>query len=297
MTEPVPWADEPRWKQRLLRKTHEATAQWLGQLRENDTAIPFDPVAATALQRAQARASDLRNRAWAHGIPQWWVADVMARAHRGLGYLDCYPDPDHGANPMREALIDVVADDVWQLQHTAALVVARRERLAAAGAFTEPDPATAGRVERAMVGLWWRAGAVADSLALTGAERDQLWATDIHDWRRLLAATVAGYDDAEIDDRWRASAATDVDLTALAADNPGPDDTHGPIPPPPAQMIAAAEAALADPEDPPPAGPGASISAGVDTVLPEAHTALGEAGPAASGPDNTPVDRGFEVEP
>ncbi|MBB5916858.1 hypothetical protein BJY24_005770 [Nocardia transvalensis] len=305
MTEPAPWDTQPPWKIRLLQQIQDLAAARTALYRRGYEPRPGSETTAlrtwrTDLHRLADLRTDLEARAAATGVPRPWIDAVVADGNRGHRYTDHHPHPA-GANPARDTVIDAIAADVWQLQHTAALVAARRDRLHTAGVLTEPEPAVSTNADRNMVWLWLRAVTAADALRLTETERDRLWATDAAGWRRIIAATVATYDDAALDARWRAHADPDIALhTALTAgdmDNPVPTGERGPIPPSPPHMIAAAERALADTDNPAMSPPDNTFTTGIEAVLPDPDAALGMHGPAAGSPLPSGRGPGSEVGP
>ncbi|MCM6774429.1 hypothetical protein NDR87_14175 [Nocardia sp. CDC159] len=206
----VPWRHEPPWRVRLLQQIQDLAADRAVMLRRGYHVHGRDELArerwdATVVLVEGIR-RDLEQRALASGTPRPWIDDVLVLGHRGIRYTDYYPDPRARTNRAREASIERLGGDVWHLQHMAALSASRRDRLYGHGVLTEPEPVAAEQFERNMITYWMRAHTAADSLDLSPLERKDLWATTVEQWRRVVAATTATYDDHELGQRWWAHA-------------------------------------------------------------------------------------------
>ncbi|MBF6063493.1 hypothetical protein IU497_19880 [Nocardia terpenica] len=179
----------------------------------------------------------------------------------------------------------------------AALAAARQERRAAVGIMVEPDPAHATLFDQNMVQLWLRACDAVRTIEPDDAEREQLWATNIRGWRRIVAATVDTYSDRDLYRRWIAYAAAQpvkilttsarADTTRRLGAPAGPD---GWWPPKPADMITAATDALRHPVD----RLATVAPVGTETGIEAAHTRDNTGGEPVETPDHGATERMVE---
>ncbi|MBF6331819.1 hypothetical protein [Nocardia transvalensis] len=281
MRDDIPWRDEPAWRVRLLQQIQDLAAHRTGMLRRGYQQFHGHDELAREGWRAELIlveeiCGDLERRALASGIPRPWIDDVLVLGRRGIRYIDHYPDPRVGTNRAREALIERLADDVWHLQHMAVIAAARRDRLYGQGVLAEPQPAAAGQFERNMITYWTRASGIAGSIDLTRLERKQLWASTVDDWRRIVAATTATYDDLELNLWWLGHAHAGIERMLGSSLDPFTTtaiigDIRGHTLPTPTDMIAAAEEALVPPRPlrHPHSRPAAGASEAIETMLPE----------------------------
>ncbi|MGV9678779.1 hypothetical protein ACWDSJ_26145 [Nocardia sp. NPDC003482] len=257
---PPPWQNEPAWRARLMQRIQDLAVR-RATLRRAYLASGGHRSEATEtngreeISAIEALIDDLEQRALASGISRHWLEEVGELGDRGIGYLDHYADPARGTNRQREVLIDLLAEDVWHLQHMAVLSATRRDRLYGHGVLTEPEPGAAQQFQRIMITTWLRADSLAASLDLTPVERKGLWATTIEQWRDVIAA--ASYSDDELARRWWGYARiTDVQAqagtrTGLSAISPITGNVWHHTLPTPTDMISAVEHALVPPRLPP----------------------------------------------
>lgn len=174
---------------------------------------------------------------------------------------------------MREVMVEGVAADVWQLEHMAAISTAHRHRLAGQGIRSEAHPGVVSQLQSNMFALWNRAGALARAAGLSAQERTQLWGRDPEGWQRLVQVTVHTYDDAALEERWRAYGWRGIEhaaRTTVETLNSGSDLSVGAaiqLPPLPHLMIQRAEEALESPGASVETGSG-QIGAAIDAALP-----------------------------
>ncbi|KZM70424.1 hypothetical protein [Nocardia terpenica] len=281
MTE-TPWANEPSWKARLLEHIQDLSTSAVGPHRHQ------------ALIDAQARAVAI-------GLPPWWIEHARILGRCGSGPTGTHR-PKRRNTPRNNA-IEALAADLWELQHVAALAAARLERLAAVGIMVEPDPAHATFFDQNMVQLWLRTCDAVRTIEPDDAEREQLWASDIRGWRRIVAATVDTYSDRDLYRRWIAYAtAQPVKILTTSARGDTARQQGAPAgpdvwwPPKPADMITAATDALRHRVDPPVLVPTVDIEAAIDAARARAWADRDGRG-APDGPiDERAVEPGSELE-
>lgn len=197
------------WKARLLDRIRDLASEEWQILRDNELSPPWPQKPDPALNHLRVRTIELRRqqhdlklRARACGIRH---ADVNAAAnlsvwgHRRAPVLE-------GDEAVRARLIDAIADDIWTLEHMAALEVDRRF-------YTRAEDPAPGRQEQQqfesnMAAIWARAAAVASYAGLSDDERSDLWGRDQKGWVSLFENAIYPYDD--IMDRWRAHSASDM---------------------------------------------------------------------------------------
>ncbi|MBF6063494.1 hypothetical protein IU500_18585 [Nocardia terpenica] len=156
-----PWAEEPLWKARLLDHIQDLATRADGR---HDQAL-----------------TDAEARATAIGLPRSWIAEARTRGRHGITPTAIPPRADR--NRLRDRAIEILAADLWGVQHMAALAAARQERRTAAGINVESDPVHALYLQLHMLRIWVRSCEAVRAIRPTENERNTLWATDIHHWR------------------------------------------------------------------------------------------------------------------
>ncbi|MGN2635025.1 hypothetical protein ACTD5D_02280 [Nocardia takedensis] len=144
------------------------------------------------LRDPKAEQRELIVRADTSGIPPTAITAAVESGKAGRRWGEAVTDPlttRHGDDPVRAQMIAAIAEDIWTLEHMAAIAIAREER--EVGTLTD----SAGHQQYLinMDLLWERVDSVAALAELTLAERDQLWGRDDLGWSRLVAAST---------DRW-----------------------------------------------------------------------------------------------
>ncbi|MGV9678782.1 hypothetical protein ACWDSJ_26160 [Nocardia sp. NPDC003482] len=242
----APWWELPRRHRQLLRLLQDTYAE-IKDLHYGPprTTVPRQSQEwRETVERLLDRANDLKDHAVARGIPHDWISAAIRDSREGMRYTNFHPHPHEGAvDEKRVVIIDTVEAEVWRLEKMAALVALRRERLDGAGILTEPDPATATRIDHVMGQVWARLAMQADAADLT-EEREQLWGTDVGRWQRVLAVVARADSDDELFTRWRTCADYKVSGVRSRRAQSAEVTTPGPLPPRPEEMIAAAERAL-----------------------------------------------------
>ncbi|MFE3228588.1 hypothetical protein [Nocardia sp. NPDC059228] len=301
MTEPNPptaMTGEPRWRLRVLDRIQNLAADRVRVLQQGYQITGMNGDAQVLAWRTQLHLlADARAEVEAHaravGIADAHIEDARLLGHRGFRV---YSDA-HAGNPVRDKMIDGVADDTWQLQHMAAIhmVGALWPSPIGAGAGSQ----VAAQFERNMAAVWMRATAVSHAISLTAEEYAGMWATDVPGWQRVLAATVDTFDHAGLEERWRIYAWPGLaeeahrDLRALGID---PAEAFAPDPIPlPHTMYEQASAAID--------AAGHTVMAqvidhAIDTALPtEAELAWTTEPAEGSGGSAPPVDPSPGAEP
>lgn len=311
---PDPWESMPPWQTRLLERIQDVSVDHAQVLRRGfpsynpafgGAEVPLQTWRA-GLRALEADRSEVEIRARGVGIPEQMIAEARALGSRGVRWSERQPpppDPARGEAGVREAMVDGVAADVWQLEHMAAISTAHRHRLAAQGIHSEAHPISVSQLQSNMFALWNRAGALARAAGLSAEERTQLWDRNSEGWQRLVQATVHTYDDAALEERWRAYGWRGIEhdaRTTVQTLNPGSDLSAGtatqPLPPLPHLMIQRAEQALENPGASAET-PSGQIGAAIDAALPMGaeHSwgpePVGETTPGVSG---TVRDDGLE---
>ncbi|MGO4613025.1 hypothetical protein AB4305_03615 [Nocardia sp. 2YAB30] len=296
----------PSWKLRLLERIQDTSTDHARVLLQGyPTYEPHDGSGEIPMQtwRTHLRALDadrteIEIHAAAVGVPAAAIAHARAAGQRGLRWADSVHSPRimrHGQDPVRAHMIEGISNDVWQLEHMAAISVEHQLRGLHDG--FAPDPAAAGQFDRNMAALWTRANETAHIIGLTGAECTELWDRDRAGWLKLVSVTVRGYDDAALRERWRAYAWRGIEHEArrsigtLAA---GRVTLHEPgvAPPTPHLLIDRATEALTTTT---PSEVAASMGQAVDAALPPDLAATWENEPATE-PDIRPPELGSSVE-
>lgn len=207
----------PGWQQRLLDRIQDLSDERGRLLRAGyDTPPAAGELSMLAwrtqlLQLAADRA-EIETHAHAIGIPDTAIAAARAAGSSGRR-ADTPPEP--GVDAVREHVLTWVSSDVWQMQHMAAIDVARRMRRVTATPRFEPEPGMVAQYERNLSALWIRAGNVADAIGLTVDESAGMWARTSSDWQRLLAATTHTYDDEAVEERWRVFARPGIETSVI----------------------------------------------------------------------------------
>ncbi|MET9491161.1 hypothetical protein [Nocardia sp. NPDC006630] len=241
MTEPTPFAPSasvPTWRARLLDRIQNLAADRARVLQQGyqitegagDSAVL---AWRTQLQLLAISREETVTQALSVGISRIDVGDALLQGHQGFrAPLDMVEPGDR----VREMMIDGVVNDTWQLQHMAAIHVVRDQQLPSDAHYFE-DPQVPAQYERNMAALWMRATTVSQAISLTPAESAGMWATDPGGWQQIIGASVATYDAAGLEERWRIYAWPGIaesahrDLTALGID-PSHADAISPIPGP-----------------------------------------------------------------
>ncbi|WP_280310379.1 hypothetical protein [Nocardia abscessus] len=200
----------PRWKLRLLERIHDISAEhWQilssFQPRDRSQAIPIHP-RRIRLRALEADRAEIEMHAAAVGLPASAIEQARTAGQRGLRWSDSAQLPHStrdGDNPVRDHMVEGVADDIWQLEHMAAINAERRFGRPPSRTVHHPEAAEVEQFGRNMAALWNRANDTARVLGLSEKERAQLWGRDREGWQRLVALTVATYDDAGLLERWR----------------------------------------------------------------------------------------------
>ncbi|WP_405135466.1 hypothetical protein [Nocardia sp. NBC_01388] len=186
----------------------------------------------TQLQLMAVSREEVITQALAVGLSPVDVEDARMLGNQG------FRAPIDGVEPgdrVREAMVDGVVNDTWQLQHMAAIHRVREQHLLS-DADPFQDPQVSAQYERNMAALWMRASAVSRAIALTAEEYEGMWPTDVAGWQRILRV-VGIYDDQGLEERWRTYAWPGIaegvhrDLTALRID-PSQAFVNEPIPSP-----------------------------------------------------------------
>ncbi|WP_433664655.1 hypothetical protein ACQPW1_22445 [Nocardia sp. CA-128927] len=254
MTEPnEAWTALPPWNVRLLGRIHQLAVQRT-QIHRDGYQNHDGGIEAwrTHLGELDMLRRDTEKQAASIGIPQTLIREAADQGEQGAQWSgkDHRPDVAPATWFSREEAIDELAHTVWNLEHMAALSVARRERLSVKGTASEPDSGGAARFQRNMTALWVRARGLTEGLQITDDERHGLWITDAAQWRQLVADTVHTYDDYTLDLIWGDHTNPAIEANAVQLINPrGPDEYLSPdqqteLPPTPHQMLQHATQAL-----------------------------------------------------
>lgn len=256
-----PWESLPPWKARLLEKVQNRSVDHSRVLRRGyptyNLAHGKDDMPIRVwqahLRELGAERGDAVIRARGSGIPEPMVAQARALGEHGIRWNQRQPpppEPARGGDAAREAMIDSVASDVWQLEHMAAVTAAHRQRLAGRGIHSEAEPVAASQIHANMSALWVRAADTSYAADLTDAERAQLWGRDEQGWRTLVEATVDIYGDGVLEQQWRSHAWPGIEYEAqngmyhLGGGEPVNTVDPGQLPPAPQVMIGNAQHAL-----------------------------------------------------
>ncbi len=209
----LPWEVLPPWKARLLEDIQELSVERARLLRRGYPTYTPGGDGEFRIQswRSRLRVLDgLRNEAQIHAraveVPPPWIEAARLLGRQGVRWAERDPAPPRppcGPEARRVWVLNLLADDVWQLEHMAAITAARRARMAGCGIHSEPDPVMASQFHNNMTAVWQRACELALAINLFDSEREQLWVRSAHGWGVLLAATVHTYDADILEERWR----------------------------------------------------------------------------------------------
>ena len=207
----------PVWQQRLLDRIQDLSDDRVRLLRAGYETPPGAGESSmlawrTHLLQLAADRAEVETHAHAIGIPDTAIAAARAAGSSGRR-ADISPEP--GTDAVREHVMTWVASDVWQMQHMAAIDVARRMRRVTHTPSFEPEPWMVAQFERNLSALWIRAGNIADAIGLTVDESAGMWARTSSDWQRLLAATAHTYDADAVEERWRVYARPGIETSAI----------------------------------------------------------------------------------
>ncbi|MFD8248119.1 hypothetical protein [Nocardia sp. NPDC059691] len=245
------------WQARLLRRIEDLRAE-CGQVRREIPHTPWPQRPDPSFDQLRLRRSELeRNldglkvRARASGIPDTEITKAEHSAQwRG------FPDNTRpagsmqtgGDSPARTQMMDAIADDVWTVEHMAA-VAALREWQPGTDGSKRLETVESRQYERNMVALLNRVEAIASLAELTDDERSELWDRDEASWIRLFQHTVYAYDSEQLERRWqencRPHSGAEIEgiIRRVAAGPHDPTDTGLAAPTPP-ELIDRAVAAL-----------------------------------------------------
>ncbi|MBF6176039.1 hypothetical protein [Nocardia blacklockiae] len=212
------------------------------------------------------------------GIPAVWVDHVRERGRMGQAWDDrqMLPTPPAGRRRRSERTI---ADDTGQLTDMAAVTVVRDHLMALDGVDKDPEPIRAQQFHRNMAALTSRMLLVARAIGMTSQERSALWDTP-PDWQHHIGHYLHHYRRDDVDTLWRRYANPDIAARARASQvgwrrtmrkhPPPPTPSNEVRPPPPNYLLRQARDALCTLTATPPApGTDTTISAAVDTLLPD----------------------------
>lgn len=309
MSEPIPGLDSlPSWKLRLLERIQAASVDHARLLfaghpnyepRDGGGDIRMQSWR-TQLHALAAARHEIEIHAVAVDVPQAAIDQARVDGGRGLRWGDSGHGPRtirHGGDQVRAHMVEGIANDVWQLEHMAAISVEHRLRIL--GDRVPPDTAAIEQFDRNMAALWARANETAHVIGLTGDERAELWDRDQAGWRQLVAATVHRYGDAPLHERWRTYAWPGIEhetRRSIETLTPGrvTSDEPSAAPPTPHVLIDRATEALTTITPSDVLAADASIGAAVDAVLPPDLAAVWESEPATE-PDDRPPEPGHSA--
>ncbi|MEV5835388.1 hypothetical protein [Nocardia sp. NPDC052112] len=256
-----PWESLPPLKTRLLEQVQDLSYHHQRVLHHGYPDYNLTPgsddtrvhVWQAHLRELDAERDQAVIRARANAIPEPMIEQARALGDRGIRWNARQPPPPvpaRGTDVAREAMLDSVADDVWALEHTAAILAAHRQRRITAGIVSESEPVAASQMHANMSALWVRAADTAVAADLTDTECAQLWGRDAQAWRTLVEATVNRYSDTELEQHWRTRAWPGIEYDARTHMHPldsgaGRAVIPGELPPAPQLMIDHAQQALA----------------------------------------------------
>ncbi|MGY1898402.1 hypothetical protein [Nocardia gipuzkoensis] len=217
------------WKVRLLEDIQELSVERTHLLRRGYPTYTAGNGGEFEIQswRSRLRALDaVRSEAEIHArsveVPPEWIEAARLLGRQGVRWADrdpAPPRPPRGPQARRAWVLNTLADDVWQLEHMAALTAARRARLAAQGIHSEPEPVVSSQFQNNMTAVWHRACELARMVDLLDIERRQLWGRSARGWGVLLAATVNTYDTDTLEEQWRTHAWPGIEREARGVDN------------------------------------------------------------------------------
>ncbi|WP_107657527.1 hypothetical protein [Nocardia suismassiliense] len=217
------------WKARLLDRIADLAArQSLVLHTEYPGYRDGDGRGAAAIEGWRSRLRDLHAirteleiRAELVGVDVELIGAAAESGHSELhwNHLADYPLTVAPDDPDRAPLLDAIAEDMWTLEHMAAVEAARQEEQR----HFIPDPAAQQQYERNMIALRTRVNRTAATVELTEAEQAEMVHRDHGDWIRLVSRTVYGYSNLELEERWHAYAWPGIEWDARRV-NAGPVD-------------------------------------------------------------------------
>lgn len=244
----------PAWKVRLLGRIQDSVARTaeLTRVRDADTLYSGRGDPTISSERAIAGVSalddyrrELEARATAAGLPAAAIQHAHAAGRSGR------TSPDNrflaGLGVVAgDAAADALADQIWQLEHTALVLVEYNHRTDARQIVQ--DLGLLRDVDRAMTALWYGTTEGIDLSGLTAGEATDLWSRDVEGWRPL-ASLVRSYDAAGLRKRLHSFASPQIEETLRRLG--GPDEARvdhavraGTAPPTPYQIIESATEAF-----------------------------------------------------
>ncbi|WP_249643845.1 hypothetical protein [Nocardia sputi] len=295
------------WQASMLRRvqrlaTEHARIEKAGERVFDRPEIDGPPVEAwrTRLDELTTQREQAEHAAWTAGVPLRWIAAARELGATGALPRDKIPAPDMPAraNQLQQWCVDMLAPDLWQMQHMAALSAAHADRVAGGRWPYQVNPAAVGRFSENMNALHERITALSEAAALTRDEGAQLWSSmDVH---RFHAATVSGLTDHELATFWHRWAAADpVGKPPYLPQRPADASVQWARPPLPQQMVDRAtlmmRAEFSDPavEHLAPDGGGAQIGAAVEAMMPEGSGSEWDTDPTASAPATPGPEHGL----
>ncbi|WP_280183751.1 hypothetical protein [Nocardia cyriacigeorgica] len=213
MTSPTPYDGLSTWKLRLLARIQKTSADHARVLRSGYPEyqphygagdIPIQTWR-THLRAIAADLGDMTAHAAAVDIPSRVISEALAAGARGELWGDSVHTPPalaHGESEVWAHMVDGVASDIWQLEHMAVLRVEHTAR----GLDARVSAGEIADFDVNMESLRARATMTADAIALPERDRAEIWDRTRDGWQRLAEATVFGYSDTELHERWRTMA-------------------------------------------------------------------------------------------
>ncbi|GAA5104852.1 hypothetical protein [Nocardia iowensis] len=221
------------WKARMLNRIADLAARHTLVLHEGYPLYRHsDGRGAVAIEAWRSRLRDLDTirgeleiRAELVGVHTELIDAARDAGERGEHWSDRVSSPPtvRDDNPGRAPLLDAIAEDMWTLEHMAAVVVARQYRDNKGAGFTL-DPQTRQQYERNMIAVWERINTTAAAAELTEAEQAEIWHRDQDGWLRVFSRTVYGYGDRALEERWHAYAWPGIEWDAHRASTNLPAD-------------------------------------------------------------------------
>ncbi|MEU6191700.1 hypothetical protein [Nocardia sp. NPDC047038] len=245
------------WQARLLRRIEDLRAE-CGRVRREIPHTPWPQRPDPSFDQLRLRQSELERdldglkvRARASGIPETEIEKAEHSA-QWRGFRDDNRPAGSiqtgGESPARTQMMDAIADDVWTVEHMAA-VAGFREWQPGNDVSKRLATVESRQHERKMVALLHRVEATASLAELTDDERTTLWNRDEAGWIRLFQHTVYAYNSEQLERRWQENCPphsgtqiADI-IRRVAAERHDPADS-GLAPPTPRELIDRAVAAL-----------------------------------------------------
>ncbi len=197
----LPRAELAGWRARLLDRIQEiGTRRQMGLQHSYPVYRPDHGRGAAAIENWRSRSRDLKDlenelevRAALTGIPPRLIAAAREGSLSGERWDEQLSDapPVRADDPGRAPLLDAIAENMWALEHMAAIDVAVGQR-GPTGARLGVDP-FAEQYDRNMTAVWARVNATAAAAELSEPEQTELWGRDERGWQRLLTHTVVNY--------------------------------------------------------------------------------------------------------